>query len=500
VELADVDRLLAMADGHVAALRDAIRNAGLDERFLAKIARVGERLDDPLRGPMRAWHARRMPDVAAIAARLFMLHDPVSAPEAARALGDRTPLAACGLLHESAGVTSRAHLAVAGDHLVFGDRAALGDAVPPLNAVTVLLARAAIPRGSLDAALDLGCGAGAIALALTGSARRVVATDLNPRALAWARFNARLNDVASIDFRRGDLFEPVRTERFDLIVSQPPFVARRAGVDPSTFAHGGERGDELALQLVAGAVPRLSPGGRAVVLADWPLFDGDSLESRVRTVLGDARADALVLQCPTKNLDEYCTSVAAAEHPRLDDAFGRAACAQRDHFERIGLRGVAQGLVVVQASGRGLTTHVPVRHGHDAPVASSTIDRIVASHALASASDGVLLDARLRMPAGTRLVEQPSAHGAAAAVIVQLPPGWPEWPYAAPPAVALDLELIDEAPTVLEAARAAALRDGTAIDAAVVRIAAVARDALRRGALEAPAGARGEGDHSPPFE
>jgi SAM-dependent methyltransferase len=500
VELADAECFLTMPEAQVVALGATLRAIGLDERFVAKIARVGERLDDPLRAPMRTWHARRLPEPAAVAARLFLLHDPVTQSEAERTLGDLGPLRAGGLL-EGAGdsVTSRAHLALAGGLLIFGDRAASGEAVPPLNAVTAVLARAALPRTPVDCVLDLGCGAGALALALARAARRVIATDVNSRALSWARFNARLNTTPGIDFRLGHLFEPVQDQRFDLVVSQPPFVARRAGTDACAFAHGGDRGDELALQAVAGAASRLSPGGRALVLADWPMLDGDPLDQRVRAALGDARVDALVLQSPGKNLDEYCTSIAAAEHPSLDDAFARAACAQRDHFERLGVRGVAQGLVVLQASGARRSSLVSVRHGNDAPVASASVDRIVAAHALASGAEEALLGARLRMPSGTRLVEQPGAHGAGPAVIVQLPPSQPEWPFAFEPAAALALRAIDESPTVLDAARAAAEQDGVSVEVAAERLGRVARDALRRGALQV-AGAERAGDPRRLFE
>jgi SAM-dependent methyltransferase len=485
VELADVERLLTMPEGAVAALRAALAAAGLDERFVAKMARVGERLDDPLRAPMRAWHARRLPEDAAIAARLLLLHDPVPLGDATRVLGDLTPLTLAGMLEAVDDVvTSRAHLALAGHLFIFGDRSTSADAVPPLNAVTAVLARAAVPRRPVGLALDLGSGAGALAFALSGVARKVVATDVSPRALSWARFNARVNGVATVEPRLGDLFEPVGSDLFDLVVSQPPFVARRPDVEASAFVHGGERGDELTLRVIAGAPSRLAPGGRGVVLADWPLLDGDSLDGRVRHALGGAAADALVLQSPAKNLDDYCTSVAAAEHPRLGDAFARAACAQRDHFERVGVRGVAQALVVLEAPGTGRVNLVAVRHGHDAPITSEILDRMVMAHGLACGAERSLLDARLRLAPGTRLVDQPSAHGAGAAVIVQLPATRPEWPFVLEPEAAIALRGIDQAPSVLEAARAAAGRGGESLEAAVGRIAAVARDALRRGALE----------------
>jgi hypothetical protein len=490
VELAPVERLRTAPAVLLLSLRDALRGSGLDERFLLRIARVGERLDDPLRAPMRLWHARRLREPAAIAARLFVLGDPVSPHDAAGLLGDLAPWGECKLLDLAGGlVTSRARLALAGDLYVFGDRGASPDEIPPLNGVTSVLARAAIPaRPVLTSALDLGCGPGALALALARVAGRVVGTDVSARAVAWARWNATLNAAAPIALREGDLFAPLDGERFDLIVSQPPFLAHRREAARSNYGHGGARGDELALRALKDAPSHLTASGRAVFLADWPLFDGDPLDARVRAALGDVGAgagvDALVLQSPAKNLDEYCTSLAAAEHPALGDAFARAACAQRDHFEALGIRGIAQALVVVQAAGRGGTAVVPVRHAHDAPITVDGVDRIVAAHALAWRVDQDVLDARLRLALGTRLVTQPGVHGAAAAVIVQLPAGRPEWPFATDPDVAAILQAIDGAPSVLQAANDAARRSGAPLDPLVKRFAAVARDGLRRGALE----------------
>ncbi|HEY5146924.1 MAG TPA: methyltransferase, partial [Polyangiaceae bacterium] len=207
MELADVDRLVSSDDRALAQLREALPAAGLDARFLAKLARVGERLDDPMRAPMRVWNARRMPEAAAVLARIFVLHDPVTPAEAARVLGPCEALIDAGLLDSTGGgVTSCAHLAFAGELVVFGDRTAAGDGIPPLNGVTPVLARAALPRGPIDAALDVGCGAGALALVFSTVARRVVATDVNPRALSWTRFNARLNGVDRVEVRLGDRY------------------------------------------------------------------------------------------------------------------------------------------------------------------------------------------------------------------------------------------------------------------------------------------------------
>ena len=95
---------------------------------------------------------------------------------------------------------------------------------------TELLVEAALERLPADAPLriaDLGTGTGAIALSLARERPRahVVATDASDAALAVARDNAEANRVANITFRSGDWLAPLAGERFDLIASNPPYIA-----------------------------------------------------------------------------------------------------------------------------------------------------------------------------------------------------------------------------------------------------------------------------------
>lgn len=81
--------------------------------------------------------------------------------------------------------------------------------------------------------LDLCAGTGALSLrAAAAGAGRVTAVDLSRRALASTWINARVNGH-SIRIMRGDLTEPVRTERFDLVVSNPPYVPARGDALPA---------------------------------------------------------------------------------------------------------------------------------------------------------------------------------------------------------------------------------------------------------------------------
>ena len=120
--------------------------------------------------------------------------------------------------------------------------------------------------------LDIGTGSGAITLALASELphAELVASDLSPAALQIAAENAdELRTGERIRFVEGDLFEPVAKEQFDLIVSNPPYVARAdEGSLPPELSHepemalfAGPDGLDVIRRLVAEAGDHLSPGG-----------------------------------------------------------------------------------------------------------------------------------------------------------------------------------------------------------------------------------------------
>lgn len=124
------------------------------------------------------------------------------------------------------------------------------------------------------AGVDVGTGTGAIALSLLreGPFRRIVATDRSEEALSLARENAeRLGATDQVAFRRGDLFGALgEAERFDVVVSNPPYVARGDAADlepevrewePEDALFAGPEGTEVVAALVSGAPSHLRPGG-----------------------------------------------------------------------------------------------------------------------------------------------------------------------------------------------------------------------------------------------
>jgi release factor glutamine methyltransferase len=138
---------------------------------------------------------------------------------------------------------------------------------------TERLVELALERLPLDASarvLELGTGSGAIAIALAGERPNlgIVATDVSETALALARRNAR-DHRAEIDFVLSDWFDALGPNQFDLIVSNPPYVAagdahlERGDVrfEPPLALVGGEDGLACIREIAARAQTRLRPGG-----------------------------------------------------------------------------------------------------------------------------------------------------------------------------------------------------------------------------------------------
>ncbi len=118
--------------------------------------------------------------------------------------------------------------------------------------------------------LDLCTGSGALAVAAAlAGARRVTAVDISERSVLTARLNARLNGVR-VRARRGDLFGPLNGERFDLIVSNPPYVPSATDDlperGPERAWEGGREGRAVLDRICAEAGRRLRPSGAVVLV------------------------------------------------------------------------------------------------------------------------------------------------------------------------------------------------------------------------------------------
>jgi methylase of polypeptide subunit release factors len=484
--LPDATRLSRLGEAGWAALGARLRAVGVTAERAREIARIGEGMPDAQRPPLRRWHLRRADDDTTIVLRLLVFGDAVAAPDADHALG--APLVrglrSAGLVAPLADgrLVSPFYLSVVDDLYVFcDDLTEGGDAVMGAGETTMDLCQAAYPRQRLGDLLDLGCGAGTVALLFSRFADRAVGVDLNGRALSLSRVNAAVNGMPAVDFRQGDLFEPVVDERFDLVVSQPPYVALPAGAAPATFLHGGPRGDELPLRVLAGVTRHLSPSGRACLLVEWPIVDDEPLERRTRNALASDEPSVLIVRYPATDLDNYCTRYAASHHPTLGEPFERAAWSMREQLEREAVRELRLALTVVQRGPRPpwtSTIDIPGGGGH--AVTSERIDALVATRDLLAAPRDALLAATLRAPGATVRLERPLRGGEPTARL-HFPAGSLVYETELNEHALRLVELVDRAPDVGDAVRRfAAEHDGEPED----RILDGVRQALLQGMLE----------------
>ena len=152
---------------------------------------------------------------------------------------------------------------------------------------------------------DMGTGAGAVALSLAaeGTWTRVVATDVSPEALSVAADNAERYDLGGhVEFREGSLFEPLEEgERFDVIVSNPPYIAEGEkgelqpevrDWEPPEALFAGEDGLDVIRQLVAGAPKHLLSGGLLALECGLGQAEGIAADVQATGAFGAVRIRA----------------------------------------------------------------------------------------------------------------------------------------------------------------------------------------------------------------
>lgn len=211
------------------------------------------------------------------------------------------------------------------------------------------------PRKPVETALDLGVGCGIQTLYLLRHVRQVVATDISTRALEFTAFNVALAgvDSARVQLRQGNLLEPVAGQRFDLIVSNPPFVitppsVRQAGLPLMEYR---DAGGPILPALVRGLEDHLNPDGVAVMLGNWEHREGTSWRTSVNQWIGKS-LDAWIIQREVQDPVEYAAMWlrdGGLTPERSGVAFENALAAWQEDFDSRQVSGVGMGYLVFRA-------------------------------------------------------------------------------------------------------------------------------------------------------
>ena len=290
-------------------------------------------------------------------------------------------------------------------------RAKRPDFVMDISGSTLTLINFTIRRKS-QRTLDLGTGCGVQALLAAAHSGRVWATDMNPRALDFSRFNANLNGLSNIEFLQGDLFEPVKGKIFDRILFNPPFV-----ISPESrflYQDSGMRGDHFVQKIVRRVPKYLEENGYSQMICHWAHLHGREWQERFAKWVEGNGCDVWVIRQHTQDLASYIMSwIGGDTDPkRLAKRYDQ----WMDFYEQEKIEAISFGLITMRRRSCGANwfradewTEM-IKH----PIGDDILRGFEAQDFLEKMSDDKLLvRERLRVSPGTRLEQQcePSGGG-----------------------------------------------------------------------------------------
>jgi methylase of polypeptide subunit release factors len=404
---------LAVDDpGAVAELRSVLFEAGFDAAAVrAVLDPVGTTL---LRADEKPVQVRRLAPLGKFGTLtgLLVLGIPQSAGDVRSAFAPLRleQLEAMGLVETGDGRVRCPVRVVPHDDLVIasdpGGPDQPADFVAGIHNASTTLAQLTVRR-PVNSALDVGTGTGVQAILASRHAHRVVATDVNERALGFAAFNAVLNGAVGIELRAGSFFDPVAGELFGLAVSNPPFV-----VSPDMdflFRDSELPGDAVSEHVVRGVPATLEEGGFATVMISWARSAEDDWPSRLLGWLAGLGCDALLLhygtRSPLTHAADWTLEHYGSRPAQLDAALDRWLAYLEEH--EIG--GVGYGAVVLrrrEAESHWVRAHDILMQG--VKPAGDHILRIFQAqdHLAALAEDDGILDDRLVVAPGVEVRQQ----------------------------------------------------------------------------------------------
>lgn len=265
----------------------------------------------------------------------------------------------------------------------------------PSNTLANLTVRRPVRR-----ALDLGTGNGIQAILAARHAGQVVATDVNPRALDFARFNVAINGIDNVELRQGSFLEPVAGERFDLVVANPPYV-----ISPESslmFRDSGLGRDRVSEELLRGLPAHLEEGGLATIMVSW-IVEGDDPVARPRSWLDGLGCDAWILHTGTD--DALSAAAGWNRGATTTDERAEKIDLWLEYFRSEGIERIGYGGIVLRrrsgATNWISSTELPRGRFTQA---SGALERMIAAQDFLEArTDDELLEARLAVPEDVRL-------------------------------------------------------------------------------------------------
>lgn len=279
-------------------------------------------------------------------------------------------------------------------------------------------------RSRVALAADIGCGQGLQAVLLAGHADRVIATDVNPRALALTKAAARMNGVADqVECRLGSLLDPLQGQHFGLVVSNPPFIMRN-DASASSAISASSVGDSVVEALARGVPSLLADHGWFTMICNWhhAADASPSWSERPRAWFANSGVDVWIVRNQTVTAEHYGRSMIQADGIKEGAAFDARLAAWKGWCAENNANFVSFGIIIARRRNGAnwmRVESIPMHHRRGA--GSDLIRNVFAGQStLASLSTPeTLLNVRLRRSNTVQGVQVPANAPEAAKV----PPG-----------------------------------------------------------------------------
>jgi methylase of polypeptide subunit release factors len=392
-------------------LRESMLAAGYTEEGLREA--FGETGADWQGGFLRVVDKPDSESSLSTLATLFLFGASIEKARASRALAplDPSDLAGIGLLEVEAELVRPQVLLIPHESLIVaGDLGvAQRNYVERVDRASTTLSDLTVRR-PVSCALDLGTGGGIQGLMAARHSEKVVATDVNPRALSFAAFNARLNGFGNLDYLEGSWFEPVAGRKFDLIVANPPYV-----ISPeSTYLYrdSGLPGDTICRKVVGEAAVHLREGGFATILCNWVHGANQHWSIPLREWVDKCGCDAIFLHYGSDQSLTYAVrwnrSLLTTDRKRFEGTVNRWL----KYYRELGIETIAYGAVILRrrASASNWVQALDVPAAPSGPSADHIL-RLFAAQDFLETSDGDrLLDQTFALVEGHRLDQTLTHH------------------------------------------------------------------------------------------
>ncbi|MEN6318725.1 MAG: class I SAM-dependent methyltransferase [Syntrophaceae bacterium] len=206
-------------------------------------------------------------------------------------------------------------------------------------------------RKQVDAILDIGTGCGIQGLICASHGGRIIGTDVNPRALNVAAFNAALNGINNMELREGSLFNPVKELQFDLITMNPPFA-----ISPDHqfyYRDGGMDGDNFVKHILTEAPRCLKDGGFCQITAQWAHVRGEDWRVRLSRWFDANGCDVLVLKLKTQAAETYTTDWLWETETHSPESYRRQWESWMHYLEARDIEAISTGLITMRRRSTG---------------------------------------------------------------------------------------------------------------------------------------------------